>query len=105
VGRHVIILGHLVLLLPVNQLSDVYLAEKQQVFALIRNGLEPSIYALEVSNLNITPPMRLFITLNIFIIYMDEHLRKVDHCGKLKSFQLIITFRMEHNQAQILKVV
>jgi hypothetical protein len=69
----------LVLLLPVNQLSDVYLAEKQQVFALIRNGLEPSIYALEVSNLNITPPMRLFITLNIFIIYMDEHLRKIDH--------------------------
>ena len=37
------------------------------------------------------------------MIYMDEHLRKVDHCGKLKSFQLIITFRMEHNQARILK--
>ena len=34
---------------------------------------------------------------------MDEHLRKVDHCGKLKSFQLIIAFRMEHNQARILK--
>jgi len=34
---------------------------------------------------------------------MDEHLRKVDHCGKLKSFQLILTFHMEHNQARILK--
>ena len=34
---------------------------------------------------------------------MDEHLRKVDHCGKLKSFQLIIAFRMEYNQARILK--
>jgi hypothetical protein len=22
------------------------------------------------------------------MIYMDEHLRKVDHCGKLKSFDL-----------------
>jgi len=44
VGRHVTILRHIVLILPVNQLNDVYLAEKQQVFALIRNGLEPSIY-------------------------------------------------------------
>jgi hypothetical protein len=34
---------------------------------------------------------------------MDEHLRKVDQCGKLKSFQLILTFHMEHNQARILK--
>ena len=43
-GRHVTILGHKVLILPVIQLNDVYLAEKQQVFALIRKGLEPSIY-------------------------------------------------------------
>ena len=34
---------------------------------------------------------------------MDEHVRKVDHCGKLRLFQLIITFRMEHNHARILK--
>jgi len=44
VGRHVTILEHIVLILRANQLNNVYIAHKQQVFALIRKRLERTIY-------------------------------------------------------------